>query len=542
MKSIKMTFIATLLIALLALTGSLMAVVHNYGETTDSGGSGVIEPVQNRHADPSPGTAASNLNDYTYQDEQVNIAPDSGIVKVLRTDEKININRFVTDLVEFKNANPRELRHAFRTITRMEGGDADVLQDKVKKEFFLHVVCPEFQLPYLKTAAEELDEEWIKVAEDGDGNLYYEAKFRPVEDINWISSFYRSGEGYFDLDLNNNALYYNDSPAVIGLQKWGLSQIDIPTNQVMLDVAVYEVDTQSDAKIGLDWIDWKNGPGRNLFEGVLSNIHENLYIDYHRNGVDLVDADTEWSREYNYFNYHAVATTEFIDFLQVKGKARQVMKKTLLAQSGHMVESMKVDRVVAIHPVHNSTPAADETVVRYPRVDQCRGVLDLPQAHQRWVNFVQSGNVGFMVGMLPFIGQESMELSVSLFADTLKGISGPGLPVFSSEMVNTRVRLWDNQPLVIAGVSKDATINRTAKVPFLGSLPVLGWLFGNEIATGREVDLIMVITPRFMIGAESDFEMPAEMETIMAQAEGEMMVEVPSNSYGFDQWLLDSSK
>lgn len=518
----------TVLLIVLIMPTTLLGVVHDYG----SG-------VKSQNAAESPSVSSSKVNDYTQQDEQINLDINSGCVKVLRTDQKVNVNDFVTDLVQFKNANPRELRHAFRVITGKEGGNADVLQDKVGKEYFLQVVCPEFQLPYLKAAAEALDVSWIKIAEDGDLNVYYKAKYRPVQDIWWISQYYRSWEGYFQFDTVSNALYYNDQPACKGLQEWGLKQIDIPPSQVLLEVAVYEVNTQNDMKIGLDFIDWKNGPGRNLFDGVFSTLHGKdrfRYVlgDYTAGGTRRFDND------FRYLNLQAMATAEFIDFLQVKGKAREVTKTTLLAQSGHVASTEAIDQVLAINAVHPNRD--DEEIVREPFVTEESGVLDLPQSHIRFVNLIQSGQVGVYVDVLPFVGQESMELSIMAGASSVTGLDANGLPVIDYREVETRVRLVDGEPFVIGGLKRTSSIKRTAKVPFFGSIPVLGWLFGNEININRENDVIIVVKPKFMLGTESDMEMPKEAQTIIELAKGEKKLEIPKNKWAFDQWLLDESR
>ncbi len=537
----KKTVLLTGILALLVFSGGIQAVVHDYAGVTGPGGSGVVEAVQNQNADPSPGSAASNLNNYLYQDEQVNINPDSGVVKVLRTDQKINVNKFVTDMVQFKNANPRELRHAFRTICRKEGGDSDVVQDKEKKEFYLHVVCPEFQLPYLHEAARALDVDWLKVGESGHLHYYYKAKFRPINDIIWISQYYRSGEGYFVTDPDNNAFYFNDSPACKGLQDWAVSQIDIPPNQVLLDIVVYDVNTQADAKIGLDWIDWKNGPGRHLFEGILSSAHHKGTAKFKSGSTidSIIRSDID--NDYRYMNVQAIATTEFVDFLQIKGKARETMRTTLMAQSGQFVESSSMEQVVAIQAVHDSTPSNDEVINREPNVNS-KGVQDLPQAHERWTNYVQSGNVGSAIIMRPSIGLESMELEMHAGVSTVSGQTANGLPVIDESVLMTSVRLKNGEPLVIAGLKHQNAINETRKVPLLGDIPVLGWLFGGETSTNREREMVIVVTPRFLLGADSDLQMPAEYQTLVAQAKGTETIEAPRNSYGFDQWLLDGSK
>ncbi len=548
MRKIALTIV---LILVLAIPGSLLAVVHDYAAD-----------VQNQNGDASPGAEESNVNEYTFQDEQINLDVDSGVVKVLRTDQKINVNQFVTEFLQFKRAVPRELRHVLRTICRKEGGNADVLQDKVKKEYFMQVVCPEFQLPYLKEAARALDVSWLHVADDGDGNLYYKAKFRPIQDINWISQFYRGPEGYFYLDATNNALYYNDQPACIPLQEWGLKQIDIPPNQVRLDVTIYEVNTQNDAKLGLDWMDWKNGPGRYLFEWIVSSQHSHLRYISQPFGGQRTTTKVDIDNGYRYNSVLAVATTEFIDFLQVKGKARELVHTTLMAKSGHFAEATAFDRVVSINAVHPSEPKDDETIVRdttywtpyYYDVDKqplesnnmvppCdAGVDNLPQPHRRFLNFTQDGQVGVYVGMLPYIGLESMELELYVYASSVAGMDANGLPVIDERFVSSRVRLKDGEPFVVAGLKRKAVINRSAKVPILGSIPVLGWLFGSETDTNRENEVVVVIKPTFILGTDSDLELPEEARTIIALATGEEIIEIPKNSWGFDQWLLDVEK
>jgi hypothetical protein len=559
------------IMVLMVIPWNLPAVEHDWSNPGEQ--PGVKSPIQNQNGDPSPlgglsaeqvtgqvagswvtpsgpGSAQFNVNltnqalnsrvdDYINQDEQINLDANSGVVKVLRTNQKINTNQFATELIPFKSVPPRELRHVLRTVCRKEGGNADTVLDKEKGEYFMQVVCPDFQLPYIRSAAQELDVPWLKIAEDGDGNLYYKGKFRNVSDINWISQYYRGPEGYFRFDTANNALYFNDQPAALGLQKMGLSQIDIPPNQVRLDVIVYEVNTQNDDKVGLDWIDWKNGPGRNLFEGIFSSIHSTVRVRREVNDTVVRYVSDNVHSDYRYMSVDAIATAEFIDFLKVKGKAKELSKSTLMAKSGQTVTAGAVDKVVAISAVHRSVD--DETIVRNPNVTN-DGVTNLPQEHRRFVNFEQSGTVGVSVAMLPFIGLESMELTILLTADSVVGINANGLPVINNRSVSTKVRLKDGEPFVIGGLKRNAEVKRSVKVPILGSIPVLGWLFGQETNTNRETEIIAVVKPKFILGAESDMEIPQECQTIIAKATGKENIELPKNAWGFDQWLLDKDK
>src|SRR5262245_39226461 len=89
-----------------------------------------FEDVQARRGDPSPNKFESNINDYTHQDEQLNLKPDDGQVRVMRTDQKNLVNDFQTELIPLRYATPREIRNVMRVVTGIEGGRAETVVDK----------------------------------------------------------------------------------------------------------------------------------------------------------------------------------------------------------------------------------------------------------------------------------------------------------------------------------------------------------------------------------------------------------------------------
>jgi type IV pilus assembly protein PilQ len=49
---------------------------------------------------------------------------------------------------------------------------------------------------------------------------------------------------------------------------------------------------------------------------------------------------------------------------------------------------------------------------------------------------------------------------------------------------------------VLGGIYEDADRNDEAKVPSLGDVPGLGWLFKNRNQTRRKSELLIFLTPR----------------------------------------------
>lgn len=556
-----------LIIVVLIAPASLWAVVPDYAGDVANKNANASPAGPGGVADPqfTKGETNSRVDDYIYQDDQVNIGPGDGTVKVLRTNEKINVNNFVTELIPLKNVLPRELRPAFRTVTRKEGGNADTLVDKNKKEAFMQVVCPEFQLPYLKDAAKALDEAWIQNINDGSSNFYYQAKFRPIRDVITAIFVYRSPEGYNEFDDANNAVLYNDSPGTIKLIQTGLERGDIPVNQVSLDVTIYEVDMSNDVKIGLDWIAWKNMQS-NLFQFIMGRQYN--FESWDRiNANDSSANHNEWTRthEFRYTGIEAVFTTEFIDLLQSKGKAKVMTKGTILTKSGNPAELASVDQTLSFKIAGTNIADTDDTA-NNPDVPQAKKAgssaqivppqdvdddddLDIdyfngvfnnyPQKFDRTINSTVNGKVGTFIYALPYVGLESMELFTSIHLSSITGLKSDGLPVIAQRNMNATVRLKDGEPFVIAGLKKSNKTESSNKMPFFGSIPVLGYAFGGENNSNQEKEIIVVITPKFILGAESDLAMPKEAKTVVAQAEGKAYYELPKTGLGYDQWLLD---
>ena len=60
----------------------------------------------------------------------------------------------------------------------------------------------------------------------------------------------------------------------------------------------------------------------------------------------------------------------------------------------------------------------------------------------------------------------------------------------------------DNQTVVIGGLMQEKDEENVTKVPFLGDIPVLGWLFTQKSISKNKTNLIVFLTPHIIKGAE----------------------------------------
>jgi type II secretory pathway component GspD/PulD (secretin) len=161
----------------------------------------------------------------------------------------------------------------------------------------------------------------------------------------------------------------------------------------------------------------------------------------------------------------------------------------------------------------------------------------------RTLEYKSVGEVGMGMVLRPYVGLESMELEIAMGLGDENGIAPSGQPIINTRTVSTTVRLLDGQPFVFAGLTRKHDIKNTNKAPWLGSIPVLGYLFGGEQDTKRDNDIVIVITPKFHLATEVNLSTPPRVKTLDMMISNDCCPQqgAPTLRFGYDQWLLDKS-
>ena len=66
----------------------------------------------------------------------------------------------------------------------------------------------------------------------------------------------------------------------------------------------------------------------------------------------------------------------------------------------------------------------------------------------------------------------------------------------ATKAVATQVLVAHGGTVVLGGIYQDTLPDTTTKIPVLGDIPVLGWLFKNSSITKNRTELLIFITPR----------------------------------------------
>lgn len=78
-------------------------------------------------------------------------------------------------------------------------------------------------------------------------------------------------------------------------------------------------------------------------------------------------------------------------------------------------------------------------------------------------------------------------------------------PITANRAAQTVVVVDDQQTVVLGGLIRDRKRETENKIPILGDLPILGWLFKSRTTELEKVNLVLVLTP-YIIRDSSDFQ------------------------------------
>jgi len=93
-------------------------------------------------------------------------------------------------------------------------------------------------------------------------------------------------------------------------------------------------------------------------------------------------------------------------------------------------------------------------------------------------------------------------------------------PSTTKRSTKTTVVVKDNQTVVIGGLMEERLEENINKVPLLGDIPILGWLFKNKTYEKKKVNLFVFLSPHVIHDSENLSKLTEEKKTEFARAEG----------------------
>ena len=430
-------------------------------------------------------------------------------------------------------------------------------------------------------------------------------------------------------DVGLNALMFHTSPFSQKAIERILKEYDAPVTEALVDYKIYEIDSENDGNLGVDFQAWKNGPGADLFAAgaryasgwdfLNNNVASNLIKSSHTSA----------------FNFNPKWNSKYLDFLVAKSKAKVITSGRTSIMNRCTGTISSVTRILVIEAgeetAGDSGPVTLSDALLIPAwntdytlnaVDQEKGLainirpagytgevvitrtkintrtyynisLDksgayLTRADGRnlgrtckaydvsvtltdntvtppvttdvddWTSacsytirkdkkrVTKQAEFGFTLELTPEVNTEASQIKVAMSNTNLLGFKGNGEPRTSETVLNTSLQMAnDGGVFYIGGLEKSALVRSVSKVPFLGDIPFLGWVFSGESESVKKTQIVAVltvvpVTPDTPVDARLRDEAGKTVEKLSNFGlKHKLLVE---NEYGFDQYFLDPDK
>ena len=108
-------------------------------------------------------------------------------------------------------------------------------------------------------------------------------------------------------------------------------------------------------------------------------------------------------------------------------------------------------------------------------------------------------NVGVTLRVTPQISEgDTVRLEIFQEISEVESTDDQLGPTTRNRQVENTVYVRDGEAVMLGGIISEVQGVAESKVPFLGDIPILGWLFKTTSDTVRKVNLLIILTPRIV--------------------------------------------
>jgi general secretion pathway protein D/type IV pilus assembly protein PilQ len=258
-------------------------------------------------------------------------------------------------------------------------------------------------------------------------------------------------------DARTNTLIVTGTAEQISQVEKVVPQLDVPVQQVQLQVRIQSVDSTVTSSLG---IKWETVSGGNFVASFLQNGPLSLIFDATKSLAGL--------------NIRAT-----LDALEGQNLSRRVADANLIIEDNYGAATSDI-----------RTTGAQGAEIR------SGGTLIVPLKIGDKVD-AREFEFGPLVRLRPQItndGQILLEVFTQLGGEPEEIQGSSGAIKIPKQTTLSRLRLKDGQTIVLGGLIDKTTRNEESKIPLLGDLPLIGALFKQSRIENRDVELIVVIT------------------------------------------------
>jgi general secretion pathway protein D len=294
-------------------------------------------------------------------------------------------------------------------------------------------------------------------------------------------------------DEATNSLIISAPDAVFNNLRSVIEKLDVRRAQVYVEALIAEVATEKATQFGLQWAGGKKMGNGTL--GAMSN--------FPASSASIVGAATNPASLGN-----AGGLT-----LAYLGKTIKLADGTEAHSLGALAQALEEKNIGNILSAPNllTLDNAEAKIVVGKNVPFVTGSFSQATGTSGTVNpfqTIERKDVGLMLKIKPQISEGGViRLQISQESSSVDKATGTGASdlITSKRSLDTTVLVDDGNTIVLGGLIEDHVSETTQAVPFLGRIPVLGWLFKYQDTKKTKTNLMIFLRPIIVRGPEDSY-------------------------------------
>jgi len=298
-------------------------------------------------------------------------------------------------------------------------------------------------------------------------------------------------KGMISVDKRTNSLIVTESEEGLNyIEEW-IKKLDTKPYQVTIEAQVIDISVDDLSELGVQWgirsvdkqagsevsysLESVSGGGVTVkaVESTAKEIQSAIFSA--PTGVPLESATFLFGKFTN-----SLAISARLATLITQGKAKVLSNPrvtTMNNKTATIIAGEKIPYKTAVTQTTTGGPGVGQTI------------------QEQWEYI----SAGIQLTVTPTVSPDGwVTLTVKPQVD-IPQISAPGVPpTVKSRQTEVTVMVKNNEPLVIGGLISDSDIEAIKKLPVLGDLPILGYLFKYKTTQKKRTELIILITPRIV--------------------------------------------
>ncbi len=292
----------------------------------------------------------------------------------------------------------------------------------------------------------------------------------------------------------NALLVSGTSEDIVSVREF-ISTIDVPTPQVSIDAVIVEysenLNKSFNVKASLNRPDLNN-------QSYFALPSDDFRIEKGTDAVELGSSGTAIKSFFQNllgqtFNGNTIISHLpdnffiFLKFLESQNQAKVLAQPSIVTLNGNKA-SINVNKT-SYFKVTTGNPLGGDYSIRFQPI-----------------------TFGIKLDITPWIsmgGQITAEIAPEV--SNSDGQSADGYPNVSTRSITTTVRLNNGETIVLGGLVQNQQTDAKQKIPILGDIPFIGFLFRTNVKIRTKSNLVVYITPHIIIPQTNNVDLKKEL-------------------------------